>query len=335
MRPEELRELWQEMGSAPAADRGLDRRLLDVDAPVGLYACIFWPGGNRGLMIEGTGHERATAGRIPKCRGVRLIHEVTTSTPRRTILRVMLEDSRLIEIFAILSADLVDAVRSETSPAAALRRCIDRLSMWQGLFERLPAEGLSDEAQRGLFGELAVLEGALLEAIGKLEAVTAWTGPDPANQDFVHDGVAFEVKTSLAKRHARLAIANERQLDERPHRLLLLVYVRLDESVAGGLTLPALVERCRARLQDDIAAARLFDDRLVAAGYLDVHAELYGGSWRVSAMRFFRVEGEFPRLTDANLPAGVGDIRYSIVADDLGQWELARDDALALLGGER
>ena len=335
MRPEELRELWQEMGAAEGADRGLDRRLLDVDAPVSLYACIFWPGGNRGLMIEGEGEQRPAAARIPKCRGVRLIHELTTTTPRRTILRIMLEDSRLLEIFAILSADLVDAVRSETSPEAALRRCIDRLSMWQGLFERLPAEGLSEEAQRGLFGEVAVLEQVVLEVLGKFETVTAWTGPDPSNQDFVHGGVALEIKTSLAKRHARLVIANERQLDERPHRLLLLVYVRVDESVAEGLTLPALVERCRTRLHDDTAASRLFDDRLVAAGYLDVHAELYRSSWLVSAMRFFRVQDDFPRLTDANLPAGVGDIRYSIVADDLGRWELARDDALAALRGEQ
>jgi hypothetical protein len=323
------------MGSAEAADRGLDRRLLDVDAPVSLYACIFWPGGNQGLMIEGPGEQRPAAARIPKSRGVRLIHEVTSSIPRRTILRVMLEDSRLLEIFAILSADLVDAVRSEASPTAALRRCIDRLSMWQGLFERLPAEGLSEEAQRGLFGELAVLEEIVLGALAPLEAVSAWTGPDPSNQDFVHAGVALEVKTSLAKRHARLAIANERQLDERPHRLLLLVYVRLDESVAEGLTLPALVERCRARVRDDIAAARLLDDRLVAAGYLDVHAELYRSSWQSSTIRFFGVRDDFPRLTDANLPAGVGDIRYSIVADDLGAWEVARDDAVGALGGEQ
>lgn len=335
MRPDELRELWDQMGSAPAAEGGLDRRLLDVEAPVSLYACIFWPGGNQGLMIEGTGEERPAAARIPKCRGVRLIHEVTASMPRRTILRVMLEDSRLLEIFAVLSADLVDAVRSETAAAAALRRCIDRLSMWQGLFERLPAEGLSEEAQRGLFGELAVLEEVMLGAVGALEAVSSWTGPDPANQDFLHAGAALEVKTSLAKRHARLVIANERQLDERPHRVLLLVYVRLDDSVAEGLTLPALVERSRGHLRADVTAARLFDDRLVAAGYLDVHADLYRSSWRASAMRFFTVRDDFPRLTDANLPAGVGDIRYSIVADDLGAWEIERDDAVGRLRGDQ
>lgn len=328
MSPEGLLALWEEMGKAEAGDAGLDRRLLGVEAPVSLYACIFWPSGRPGLLVEGAGEERPAEGRIPKCRGVRLIHSVTASTPRRTVLQVVLEDARLRDIFAVLSADLVDAVISEKTAAAALRRCINRLSLWQGLFERLPAEGLSEEAQRGLFGELTVLEDLVLGALDPFEAATAWTGPDPKNQDFVHQGFALEVKTSLAKRHARLVIANERQLDERPHRLLLLVYVRLDESVTHGMTLPERVARCRALMRGDAAAARGLDDRLVNAGYLDVHASLYSGSWGVSSMRFFEVRDEFPRLTDANLPAGVGDIHYSIVADDLGSWEVSRQDAL-------
>lgn len=331
MKPEALRELWDEMAAAHPAVGGLDRRLLDVDAPVSLYACMFWPSGRPGLLVEGTGAERPTEGRIPKCRGVRLIHEVTASTPRRTVLRVALEDARLRDIFAVLSADLVDAVRVEPTSATALRRCIDRLSMWQGLFERLPAEGLSEEAQRGLFGELSVFEGVVLQSLGPLAAVTAWTGPDPSNQDFTHEGTAIEVKTSLAKRHARLTIANERQLDERPHRLLLLAYVRLDESAAHGMTLSTMVQHCRGLLASDPAAARGFDDRLLAGGYLDVHAQLYVGSWQVSAMRFFEVRDEFPRLTEANLPPGVGDIRYSIIADDLGAWEVGRQQVISAL----
>jgi hypothetical protein len=333
VRPEELLELWEEMGTADSGATGLDRRLLDVEAPVSLYACIFWPSGRPGLLVEGEGEQKRAQGRIPKCRGVRLVHEVTSAVPRRTVLRVVLEDGRLRDIFAVLSADLVDTVRVEKSAAAALGRCIDRLSMWQGLFDRVPVEGLSDEAQRGLFGELAVLEDVVLDALGALEGVTAWTGPEPKNQDFVHEGVALEVKTSLAKRHARLMIANEKQLDERPHRLLLLVYVKLDESAAQGMTLPARVEHCRVLLRSDPVAGRIFDDRLMTGGYLDVHAPLYANSsWRVSGVRFFQVRDAFPRLTDANLPAGVGDVRYSIIADDLGSYELSRGDALSALG---
>ena len=97
--------------------------------------------------------------------------------------------------------------------------------MWQVLFERVPAEGLSEEAQRGLFGELAVLENLCLAELDKSEAVSSWTGPDAAHQDFKIGGAAVEVKTTLATRHARISITNEKQLDERPHLVLLLVHV--------------------------------------------------------------------------------------------------------------
>jgi hypothetical protein len=334
LKPDELLQLWREMASADAGVGGLDRRRLDPGAAVDLFACVFWPAGRPGLLIEGAGEQKPLRGRIPRCRGVKVIHEVIGGgAGSRTVLRVLLEDMRLLDIFAVLSADLVEVTRSETSAASALRRCIDRLSMWQGLFERLPAEGLSDEAQRGLFGELFVLADFFLPALDPLATVTAWVGSEPRNQDFVHGGFAVEVKTSLAKRHARLMISNEKQLDERPHDTLLLAHVRIDES-EKGLTLPAMVERCRGLVAADPVASRELDDRLLAGGYLDLHAPLYlDHSWRVAGVRFFRVQGDFPRLTEANLPPGVGDISYSIIADDLGAHEVTRDAAVALIGG--
>jgi hypothetical protein len=335
MSPNELVDLWRAIASGPPAGSGLDRRLLDLDAPVSLYACAFWPSGRFGLLIEGESAQRLTDGRIPKCRGVKLVHNIVSSSPPRTVLQIILEDVRLTEIFAVLCTDLVQVARHESSAAVALRQCIDRLAMWQGLFERIPPEGLSEEEQRGLFGELVVLEDVLLNSLDRLGAVTAWTGPEPKNQDFIHGGLALEVKTSLAKRHSRLTINNEKQLDERPHERLFLTHVRLDESVSQGMTLPGMVDRCRAQLESDPVAARLFDDRLMAGGYLDIHAALYAGnSWKPSSVRLFVVDGDFPRLTEANLPPGVGDIRYSIIADDLGSYEVGIDEVILALKGE-
>jgi hypothetical protein len=331
----ELVELWQQIAVGPPAPSGLDRRLLDVEAPVSLYACVFWPSGRFGLVIEGNAAQRLADGRVPKCRGVKLVHQVASTSPPKTILQIMLEDSRLGDIFAVLCVDLVRVARNASSAAEALRQCVDRLAMWQGLFERIPREGLSEEEQRGLFGELVTLEEVLLKALDRLRAVTAWTGPEPKNQDFIHGGIGLEVKTSLAKRHSRLTISNEKQLDERPHETLFLVHIRLDESASHGATLPALVDRCRAQLESDPVAARLFDERLMSGGYLDIHASLYvENSWKPSSMRSFRVAGDFPRLTEANLPAGVGDIRYSIIADDLGPYEVHLEDVVSELKGD-
>ena len=330
MSPEALLATWAELGDAAPSQSGAQRIRLDVDAAADIFACIFWPMRRPGLLIEGVGEHRPVGDRIPTCRGVRVVHEV--SAEPRTVIRIMLDDERLLEIFAVMSADLVSIVAPQTSTALALSRAIDRVCMWQGLFERVPAEGLSEERQRGMLGELLVMERLLVPVLGPLAAAECWTGPDPAHQDFIRSGLAIEVKTSLAKRHARLRIANEKQLDERSHENLLLAYLNLDESMAHGDSLPRVVERVRAMAAGDPTASRILDDRLLAGGYLDVHAAIYNRNrWRAGDTRYFRVEGEFPRLTDANLPAGVGDIGYSIIADDLHSYEIGDDEVLALV----
>jgi hypothetical protein len=314
----------------------MDQRRLDAQAAVDVFACIFWPRGRSGLLVEGDGHIADLAKRVPRCRGVRVVLEEHGGggQPERTRLAIVLEEERLREIFAVLSADLVNAIIAEPSSASALQRCINRLCMWQGLFDRIAPEGLSEERQRGLFGELVVLDQLFLESGTLLDGVTAWIGSDSAHQDFRRRGLAVEVKASLAKRHAKIIISNEKQLDERPHDTLVLASVRLDESEPHGLSLPNLVAQLRLRLAGDEPAARLFDERLLLADYLDVHAPLYEARcYRVAMTRWFRVEGEFPRLTEANLPAGVGDIHYSIIADDLGAWEMDEETVRYMTGG--
>lgn len=333
MNPEALLELWGSLADGQGAS-GMDRRRLDTEACVDMFACIFWPSRRLGLLIEGYGEQHPLTDRIPSCRGVKVVHEAVRNENPRTILRVILEDPSLLDIFAVLSADLINATRAEQDSEVGLRRCIDRLSMWQGLFERVPPEGLSGEAQRGLFGELVVLENFCLPELDPLEAVTSWAGPDAAHQDFRVGDAAIEVKTTLAKRHARIFITNEKQLDERPHRVLLLALVRLDVSQAQGIALPTLVTRLRSVLPSDTVAEREFNTRLMLGGYLDVHAPLYERNrYLVEAQRYFHVHGDFPRLTEAELPPGVGDICYSIIADDLSGHEVKREEAAHLVRG--
>jgi hypothetical protein len=331
MTPDRLLSTWASLADESASPAGVQRIRLDTDTPADVFACIFWPSRKPGLLVEGAGEHGPSSDRIPTCRGVRMVHEVTPAPNSRTLLRVMLEDKQLLDIFAIMSADLVNLVSAQQSAAMALRRCIDRLCMWQGLFERVPAEGLSEEKQRGMLGELLVMETLLLPRLDPLAAVESWAGPDPAHQDFLRSGLAIEVKTSVAKRHVRILIASEKQLDERPHDTLVVAHLSLDESTAHGDSLPMLVGRVRGLVAHDPVASRVFDDRLLLGGYLDLHAPQYQRRWRCSGTRYYRVEGDFPRLTEANLPAGVGDIRYSIIADDLEPFELASEDVASLV----
>ncbi|PVX29315.1 hypothetical protein DD559_08260 [Sphingomonas pokkalii] len=158
MTPERMMEAWESLGQETAHPAGIQRVRLDTEAAADLFACVFWPAGRPGLLIEGDGAYRPAGDRIPTCRGVRTVHEVVAGPPERTVLRIILEDDRLLDIFAVLSADLIATAASESTVAAALRRRIDRICLWQGLFERVPVEGLSEERQRGMIGELLILE---------------------------------------------------------------------------------------------------------------------------------------------------------------------------------
>ena len=336
MSPSELIALWENLASGPRSAAGFDRRRVYPDSATDLFACVFWPSGDRGLMVEGGDDIEQIQRRVPKCRGVGVTLTTAFGDESKASIRIALEDDRLIEIFAVLAADLLAATSREKQASSGLRQALDRFAMWQGLLDRLPAEGLPPDLQRGLFGELAVMEAIHLPILGPLEAVLSWAGPDSANQDFTTSGTAIEVKSSLAKRHSRLPIANEKQLDEEPFSHLFLAHVRLDESAAHGTSLPDLVQRMRIAVGTDPVAAVELEPRLLKYGYLAVHEPLYASpKYLVASLRLFEVKGSFPRLTEHNLPPGVGDIRYSIVADDLSAYEVVKEQCLRSPGDER
>ena len=91
MNPEGLLELWRSLAEGQDVS-GMDRRRLETDASVDMFACIFWPSRRLGLLIEGDGAQHPLTDRIPACRGVKVMHEVIGAKAPRTILRVMLED---------------------------------------------------------------------------------------------------------------------------------------------------------------------------------------------------------------------------------------------------
>ena len=55
MTPERLIEAWRSLGAEPAHPAGMQRVRLDTETAADVFACIFWPSGRPGLLIEGDG----------------------------------------------------------------------------------------------------------------------------------------------------------------------------------------------------------------------------------------------------------------------------------------
>lgn len=171
-------------------------------------------------------------------------------------------------------------------------------------------QGLNDEQQRGLFGELLVLR-QLVAACGAATAVESWHGPAAEEHDFFLADLHLEVKTTAAERRKHM-IGGVSQLTQSPGTPLWLVSVQITAGVEGaGLTLPALVAAARGDLADERIE---FDRRIEEMGWDDLHADLYPSTWQLRTQpRAYVVDGDFPRITAA------------LIADRVPSWPLVSD----------
>jgi hypothetical protein len=251
-------------------------------------------------------------------------------------LELVLTDPRAADIFVALASDIAEAAAAKPDEVSAVAALVSRLARWQRFLEESGPEGLAPEQQRGLYAELWLLGRHLLDAVGLGPAVHAWAGPTHASHDFQLGACAIEVKGTAAKQHQVLRIVSERQLDDTGVDALFLFHLSLDARLGTGETLPAIVGDLRKAL-GTTPAAQTFEDRLLDAGYLDIHERLYENpGYTIRESNFFEVTERFPRITERDLRPGVGDVRYSVAVAECKHFTVALDevlDALRLASG--
>lgn len=235
-------------------------------------------------------------------------------------------------VFTSLAEDVARHVSQHCDEAEAAAAFFGRLLQWQRLLERQGAEGLSVEQQLGLYGELWFLREHALVSLPLPQAVLSWTGPQWTAKDFQFSGCAVEVKTTTGRQHQHLQIASEKQLDDAGLDALFLCHVSLDTAQGAGETLPDIVEALRQTLAPNVIAAQALEDRLLDAGYLDIHAASYVGiGYVLRSVNLYRVRDGFPRIMERDLLLGVGDVRYSISAAECQHFSASAADLWTMI----
>lgn len=261
---------------------------------------------------------------LPSGSGIEV--DLIAADPGIAYLEISLVNSNYSDVFDVFIDDLVKAatsVKSSTEIAGVVAR---RIHHWQA-FLRKTIDGLSAAALRGLFGELKVLEW-VGQHFNYDAAIAGWVGPDGFSQDFHLRDIAIEVKTSAAKNPQSIRISSERQLDAKGLRLLALWHWSLDERLDHGETLPQLIFKIRqtvARLTNQ----EEFENRLLAVGYLDIHAPRYDFGYEIRTCQIFEVKDSFPRFVEEDCPSGLGDISYSVQLGAIAEFEINESSLLA------
>jgi hypothetical protein len=304
-----LAELYEDLAQSPAVSGTVERRLAP-QCPLDIFAFAEKPSNRLGFRIVLPPTALAEGQDLPNLRGLHLARQ-NRADGLNLILTAALPAFH--EVFISLASDLVGQAEHETKRDVAAAALLGRLARWQAFLKHLPLEGLGPEAQRGLYGELWLMRHRILTRWTASEAVRAWTGPFRTEKDFQFAGGSVEVKTSIAGGDQKLEIHGERQMDDTGLLCLLLAHLSLEPVQEAGETLPAMVHAVRAIVSDDFAAQQALDDRLREAGYLDAHEAKYKTpGYLVREFNLFHVREGFPRLTEAMLPPGVGNVKYKI-----------------------
>lgn len=219
------------------------------------------------------------------------------------------------DLFVEMVADVAGAMDAAApgGEERVLRTLLGRVRLWQE-FMRSGSRALGPEAEVGLLGELQFL-GLLLDAgLDPGIAVDGWVGQLGGVQDFEIGHGAVEVKSSLSSQGFPAKIGSLDQLDDAVRKPLFLAGVKFLPS-AVGLSLPDAVSAVRNRVDGDQVARHQFEDRLLASGYLDSHADRYTRRFAVQRVKLVEVTLDFPRLVSGNVPRGVRKVSYEIDLD--------------------
>lgn len=255
------------------------------------------------------------------------------SDRNKQFLLILLLKKQHKDIFSTLCEDLIAGVAEISNESLLIEKVIERLTKWQSLFEKLGRQGLSEEAQRGLFGEVYFLRKYLINSEDYIQCIKKWTGPENSIQDFQYSSWAVEVKTTHGKNHQKIHISNERQLDDTVIPNIFLYHLSLDIRSGNGETLNTLIKSVLNILAEKTAATNLFMLKLMESGYFEIHKSLYDeNGYTIRQENIYSVNGDFPRITEQLIPNGVGDVQYSIVLTESESWRITVDDLFVQIG---
>ncbi len=326
-----VEELWQELESQQAGLPGLARRRVREDSERNLFIGVHHPDLLRTLILAVDPAAVVHVEEPPTTRAMRT--EIATGDGGQIELRVTLVISEMARVFTPFVDDVLDAVADAATDADAVDAFLVRFSHWKRLLAGPDSEGLGSVQAQGLYGELWTLRYVLFGAVPEAEVIAAWTGPDRQDRDFALGSLAIETKTTISDNPLTVAISNERQLDLAAFTRLFLVALALDALPSGGgQTLNELVDEIRSEFGSD-EARLLFRDKLLSYGYAAAHRTKYDGTrYSLRELAIYEVKEGFPRLVEADMPGGVGEVRYLLALTACEPWRCAPEvlrDAVA------
>lgn len=327
LKMKKIDNIWNELEAEQPLKSGLLYKRYSGEIKPDVYVAIKFPEKLPCIAAHLNSEAELQLKSWDKLRDIKIETHPDEKHQDKQFLLVLLLDSQHRDIFSTLSEDLIHQVANISSEPELIKLLLLRLEKWRLLFEKMGQQGLSDEAQRALYGEMYFLRKFLNNVSNTDYCVNSWKGVERSVQDFQFSDWAVEVKTTYGKNQQKLHISSERQLDISLIPRIFLIHYSLEVRQNHGETLNDLVDDLLKVLSDSPAAYNVFRLKHLEAGYFDTHRHLYTETgYSIRQENIYRITDNFPKITEAQIPSGVGDVRYSLIVSANNDWTLNEEE---------
>ena len=319
--------IWTELELEMPPESGILYKRLSGEVLPPVYIALKYPEKIRCVAAHLDSGSVISSDNLSNLRDIRIEKMIDNKNPGKCFFLILLANKQHKDVFSTLSEDLINRVSSIIEENELIKQLINRLEKWRLLFEKIGQQGLSDEAQIGLYGELFFLRKFLHNTENKLFCIDSWKGPEKAVQDFQYSNWAVEVKTSHSKNQQKIHISSERQLDTNIIPKIFLYHLSIEVRDNFGESLNTIVDGLNDFLNSDTLASNSFKMKLLETGYFTYHAHLYENTgYSIRKEKIFHIKDDFPRITESLISSGVGDVRYSIIVPANPKWLFTESD---------
>jgi len=265
---------------------------------------------------------------LPKLKGITISIE---TKEQKSFLILQLNDSNQKDIFYILCNDIKESTSKATSEKEALSISINRSFRWHYLLKGSSDKLLSQEEQKGLIGELFVLENYFMSVFNCNESLKAWTGPLDHPKDFQINDTYVEVKTYINNPNPHIYISSAFQLEKQDHENLFLSVLELRNASSNqteSFSLNDVVNELRNKINEiDPNCDELYESLLYASGYR-FEDDYSAYKWILGDLKIYHVQDTFPRIETANLKLGITNVRYSLRLSDCEKFLVSQESLI-------
>lgn len=316
-----INEIWNDLESDKSLPRGLLLRRYSASFLPDIYVALQQPECLRCIALRIQAGNNINTLRYGNLKDIQVSVVSDDNDNTKKLLLIVLANSENNEVFATLAEDLINQVASVTDEERLLKEVLNRFEKWNSLFDKAASQGLTPEEQKGLYGELYFLRKWISKSLNLQKCIQSWLGTEKELRDFQSDDWGIEIKTTSGNNHQKVHISSERQLDTTNLNTLILYHLSLESQQNNGETLNQIVNSINKSLAPDVSAQLQFRSKLLQGGYFFHHASRYDiAGYQLRQELFYRVRDNFPRIEEADIRKGVGDVKYSIILSEQSEY---------------